>query len=202
MYERFDELLKEKGCRVSDVCKATGILSSTFTSWKTGKYTPKQEKLQQIADYFGVSVAWLMGISDNRNGSPSTVKIPVFSSVSAGTAKWNASEYVIGYEEIPSAVAESSEYFGLKISGDSMSPSIQNGDTVIVRKTNTADSGNIVIALINGEDGICKKLIRRQDGIILKSLNEEYGNFEYSNEEIKNLPVTIVGIVEQLRRNF
>lgn len=202
MYERFEELLKEKGCRVSDVSKSTGILSATFTSWKSGKYTPKQEKMQQIADYFGVSVAWLMGISDNRDGSPSTVKIPVFSSVSAGNAKWNASEYIVGYEDIPSAVAQNTEYFGLKISGDSMSPSIQNGDTVIVRKTNTADSGNIVIALVGGEDGICKKLIRRQDGIILKSLNEEYGNFEYSNDDIQTLPVIIVGVVEQMRRNF
>ena len=202
MYERFEILLHEKGIKVSDVCKATGILSATFSSWKTGKYTPKQDKMELIANYFGVSVAWLMGISDKRDGSPSTVKIPVFSSVSAGNAKWNAQEYVISYEEIPSAVAENAEYFGLKISGDSMSPTIMNGDIVIVRKTNTADSGNIVIALVNGEDGICKKLIRRQDGIILKSLNEEYGNFEYTNDDIQKLPVIIVGVVEQLRRNL
>ena len=202
MYERFELLLKEKDLRVSDVCKATGILSATFSSWKTGRYTPKQEKMEQIANFFGVSVAWLMGISDNRDGSPSTTKIPVFSSVSAGSAKWNAQDFVVGYEEIPSAIASNAEYFGLKINGDSMAPTIMDGDTVIVKKTSTADSGNIVIALVNGEDGICKKLIRRQDGIILKSLNEEYGNFEYSNSDIQDLPVIIVGIVEQLRRNF
>lgn len=58
-YENFEKLLKEKGVKPSDVAKATGIKTSTLTSWKQDKYTPKNDKLSLIADYFGVSVEYL-----------------------------------------------------------------------------------------------------------------------------------------------
>ena len=201
MYSRFEQLLLEKGLRISDVSRETGVPSSTISTWKTGKYQLRQSTLQTLAEYFDVSVAWLMGLTDNRDGSASTVRIPVVGVVTAGQPI-TATENIIGYEELASDVAELGTFFGLKIRGDSMSPRIMDGDIVIVRKQNTADSGDIVIALVNGEDGVCKKLIRKQDGIVLKSLNEEYGNFTYTNREIEELPVSIIGKVVQLRRNF
>lgn len=66
MYEIFEELLKEHNVTAYRVAKETGITTATFTSWKQGKYTPKQDKLQKIADYFGVTLDYLMG---NKDGS-------------------------------------------------------------------------------------------------------------------------------------
>jgi transcriptional regulator with XRE-family HTH domain len=60
MYEIFLKLLEEKGVSAYKVGKATGIAGSTFTDWKTGRSAPKQDKLQKIADYFGVSLDYLM----------------------------------------------------------------------------------------------------------------------------------------------
>lgn len=60
MYEIFANLLKEKGVKTADVTRATGISSVTFSDWKRGKSTPKQDKLKKIADYFGVSLEYLM----------------------------------------------------------------------------------------------------------------------------------------------
>ncbi len=60
MYEIFLKLLNEKGVTAYKVGKATGIAGSTFTDWKSGRSVPKQEKLQKIADYFGVSLEYLM----------------------------------------------------------------------------------------------------------------------------------------------
>lgn len=60
MYEVFERLLKEKGVRASDVCKATGVSSSAITDWKKGRYSPKADKLQKIADYFEVPIDYLM----------------------------------------------------------------------------------------------------------------------------------------------
>lgn len=57
MYEIFLQLLKNKGVKVTDVCKATGIANSTMTGWKQGKSVPQTETLKKIADYFGVSVS-------------------------------------------------------------------------------------------------------------------------------------------------
>ncbi|MEK5181386.1 helix-turn-helix transcriptional regulator [Paenibacillus odorifer] len=64
MYEKFEDLLNQHGTTAYRVAKDTGITTSTLTSWKQGKYTPKREKLQKIADYFGVTVNYLMGVSE------------------------------------------------------------------------------------------------------------------------------------------
>ena len=68
MWEVFERLCKEKGVTPYRVGEVTGIKSSTFYGWKTGKYTPKQEKLQKIADYFGVSVEYLMTGEETEEG--------------------------------------------------------------------------------------------------------------------------------------
>ncbi len=60
MYEVFERLLKERNVTASDVSKATGIARSNFTDWKKGRTTPKLEKIQKIADYFDVSIEYLM----------------------------------------------------------------------------------------------------------------------------------------------
>lgn len=60
MYEIFDELRKAKGVKIADIQKATGAPYSTFTDWRAGRYTPKFDKLQKIADFFGVTVDYLM----------------------------------------------------------------------------------------------------------------------------------------------
>ena len=61
MYEIYLKLLREKGLRASDVSKATGIPPSTFTDWKTGRSKPKQDKLEKLAEFFEVSVDYLIG---------------------------------------------------------------------------------------------------------------------------------------------
>lgn len=60
MYEIFEQLLSKYGVTAYKVAKETGITTATLTNWKQGKYTPKQDKLQKIADYFGVSLEYLM----------------------------------------------------------------------------------------------------------------------------------------------
>ena len=204
MYERFQEILDEKGMKPSDVAKATGVSTSTLSAWKKGQYSPKQEKLKLIADYLDIDLPWLMGLTDNRTqkSAVTEVRIPVLGQVRAGDCTIYAQEDVIDTIEISASLAKTGEFFGLKIKGDSMSPILLNGDIVIVRRQQTADTGDIVIALVNNEAGICKKLIKRQDGITLKSMNADYGDFVYNNEQIKNLPVSLIGKVEEMRRSF
>lgn len=60
MYEIFAMLLEQSGKRTTDVSRATGISPTTFSDWKSGKSIPKQDKLQKIADYFGVTIKYLM----------------------------------------------------------------------------------------------------------------------------------------------
>lgn len=60
VYERFTDLLKEKGVRVADVSRATQISSTVFSEWKKGKAQPKADKLQKIANYFHVPLDYLL----------------------------------------------------------------------------------------------------------------------------------------------
>ena len=71
MYEIFEQLLKQHGITAYRVAKDTGVTTATLTSWKQGKYTPKPEKMQKIADYFGVSLSYLMtGKEDSSEKGP------------------------------------------------------------------------------------------------------------------------------------
>lgn len=79
MYEIFDRLLKSRGLKIADVSRGTGISGATLYEWKAGKYTPKADKLQMIADFFGVSVDYLMtGDQETEAGyytDPETAKV-------------------------------------------------------------------------------------------------------------------------------
>ena len=152
--------------------------------------TPTAERVQQIADYFGISVESLSG-RDNR-----PTKINVLGRVAAGVPL-EAIEHVIGTEEISAAMASTGEFFGLKIKGDSMSPEIKNGDIVIVRKQDDAESGDIVVALVNGGDAVCKKLRKYNKMLMLLSINPEYEPIT-----TKDNPIRIIGKVVENRRSY
>lgn len=223
MYERYVELLNENTCKSADVAKATGIHPSTFSDWKKGKSSPKYDKIQKIADYFGVEPDWLSGKSefktkkemlqhfDDITDIPALksdvfrlergMKIPVLGNVAAGTPIF-AEENYIGSEEISEELASTGEFFGLKIKGDSMSPRIMEGDTVIVRQQDDAESGDIVIVLINGDSATCKRLMKYQNGISLISFNPSYEPMTFSNKEIEEKPVKIIGKVVENRQKY
>lgn len=61
MYEIFAQLLEKRGLKAADVCRGTGLPSSLFSEWKRGKSVPKADKMKKIAEFFGVSVGYLMG---------------------------------------------------------------------------------------------------------------------------------------------
>jgi len=65
MFKIFDALVKQRNLKYSDVAKNAGISYSTITDWKAGRYTPKQDKLQKIANYLDVSLEYLMTGSDS-----------------------------------------------------------------------------------------------------------------------------------------
>jgi repressor LexA len=130
------------------------------------------------------------------------VRIPVLGRVAAGIP-FDAVEEVIDYEEISSEMARDGDYFGLRIQGDSMEPKISNGDVVIVRKQEDADDGDLVIAIVNGYEGCCKRLRKYADGTIgLISTNPSYAPMFFTASEVGEKPIRIVGIVKELRAKF
>ena len=137
----------------------------------------------------------------NRINLKKKTRIPVVGYVRGGNPE-TAFEEIIGYEEITEEMMHSGEYFGLIVKGDSMEPRFTEGDTVIVKKQPSADSGNIVVALIGETDATIKKLILDGKGMILQPLNPAYKPKYFSREDIRSLPVTVIGKVVELRAKF
>lgn len=112
----------------------------------------------------------------------------------------DAIEEIIDYEEIPKEMAATGDFFALKVKGASMEPRILEGDVVIVRKQDDVESGDIAIILINGNDATVKRVKKQKDGITLIANNiSVYEPHYYSNDEITQLPVRILGKVVELR---
>lgn len=76
MYEKFALLLKSRNVSAAAVSKATKISPSTLSEWKSGKYTPKMDKMQKIADYFGVDVSYFSDENEQNTTPQENKKIP------------------------------------------------------------------------------------------------------------------------------
>lgn len=203
---RIQKAMDLRGLRQADLVNRTGINKGALSCYISGRYQPKQNNIYLLAKALDVNVEWLMGANvevshfreANRSSQP-PIRIPVLGRVAAGIPI-NAVEEIIDWEELPAdMVTSDSEYFGLRIRGDSMSPRIMDGDTIIARRQNDAESGDIVIAIVNGNDGVCKKLKKTGSGIMLISLNPAYEPMVFDHADIDSIPVHIIGRVVELR---
>ena len=195
--------IAESGKQQKEIAKELGFNATTFNTWCVGKIVPTMGKIQKIADYFGIEKTDLIDEKRNHlnNRDRKGVPIPVLGRVAAGIPI-DAIEDIIDIEEITEEMAATGEFFGLKIKGDSMIPDIHDGDVVIVRQQDDAENGDTVIATVNGDEATCKRLRKYRNGIDLISNNPTYAPMEFTNEEIIQKPVCIIGKVVELRRKF
>lgn len=199
--ERIQERMKALNLKQTDLVTRTGISKGALSSYISGRYVPKQNNIYLISKALNVSEAWLMGadvpMSPNKNNKHG-VTINVLGRVAAGLPM-EAIENIIDTEEISEQLACTGEFFGLQIHGDSMEPRMYENDVVIVRKQEDAESGDIVIAMVNGNDATCKRLMKYAGSIALLSLNPKYEPMVFSEKEIEEKPVRIIGKVIELR---
>lgn len=201
--KNLNRYISNSGKQQKEVAKDLGIPNTTFNSWCVGRIMPRMGKVQMIADYFGIGKSDLVDDKSNIVGKRSNtgVVISVYGKVAAGIPI-EMIEDIIDTEEIPEKMARNGEFFGLQIHGDSMEPRMIDGDVVIVRRQDDAESGDIVIATINGTDATCKRLKKYSDGIALISINPKYDPIYFSNREVMEKPVKVLGKVVELRAKF
>lgn len=202
LYSNIKRLREEKGLSQDALAKLTGYTDrSSITKIEKGLVDLQQSKIELFAKALGTSARELVGWDDNENVNQKGVQIKVYGRVAAGIPI-EMIEDIIDTEEIPEEMARTGEFFGLQIHGDSMEPRMKEGDIVIVRQQDDAESGDIVIATVNGTDATCKRLRKYRDGIELISTNPSYEPLFFSNEEIETKPVRIIGRVMELRAKF
>ncbi|MBE6576522.1 MAG: helix-turn-helix domain-containing protein [Ruminococcaceae bacterium] len=190
--------LKEQKKTQKELCEYLGIEKTAFSDWKSGKSNSYKKYLPQISDFLNVSIDYLL---DKETIKKTGVSIPVFGDVAAGIPI-SAIEDTVDTEEITEEMASKGEYFGLMIKGDSMEPRFTTGDVVIVRQQDTAETGDIAIVMIGNENATCKKIKRTPEGVMLISTNPNYEPMFFTNKQIEELPVKILGKVVELRAKF
>lgn len=187
---------KAKGLTQQQVADYMKVSQNTYSYWETGRNKIDGDSLKKLAILFEESMDYLLGSIEKKG-----VKIPVLGRVQAGIPI-EAVQEIIDYEEIEPELAATGEFFCLQVKGDSMEPKFSNGDVVVVRQQSDAESGNIVVAIINGNDATIKKLKKVENGLVLISTNSQFDPMFFSNEEILKLPVEIIGKVIELRAKF
>lgn len=209
MAKNIQRYMNSKGVSRNEICDALGIKYTTFTDWVKGNTYPRIDKIELMANYFGISKSDLVEEAFDRTNNlvdfksrSRGIKIPVLGEVAAGIPI-EAVEDIIDYEEISEDMAKRGEFFGLRINGDSMLPMIYKNDVVIVRKQPDAETGDVVIVRINGDNATCKQLRKLSDGAIeLISMNPSYAPMFFSREDVINKPVEIIGKVIENRHKF
>ena len=134
------------------------------------------------------------GLDKSKNNSS---KVSVLGSIAAGTPI-EAIQHEVDKVALPEDLQKNGEYFGLKVKGDSMiEAGINDGDTVIIKKTSTADTGQIAVVLIDEQEATLKRIRKKGNTIALEAANKNYDTKIYASNRIK-----IQGRLISLYRNF
>lgn len=211
IYDRRTEL----GITQKEVADFVGVSEATVSRWESGHIdNMRRDRIAALAKILRISPLIIMGVEENAADlaarlpnlvslKGNTFRVPVVGRVAAGKPIIT-NEEIIGYEYIDDKYSrDGHEYFGLKIVGKSMEPTIMDGDIVIVRRQPCVENGEIAIVLIDGEEATAKEVKESADGITLIGHNVAvYAPHFYSAQEVKNLPVQIIGRVIQSIRKF
>ena len=211
---RLTQLMEEKNFTQVELAEKIGITNVTISRYLSGERKPRVEIVAKLAKELNTTVDYLLGNSDafsKDNIVEAMMKIsqhqhkrllPVLGTVKAGY-NYLAEENIIDYIEPSMNITDPANYFGLVVKGDSMAPLFDEGDYLIVHKTDgDFNTGDIGIVLINGDEATVKKLVKTESGIELQAFNPYYPAKKYTYEEMQNLPVKVIGVVVRQIRNW
>ena len=208
--EYLKKIRKSKDLSLRQVDYKSDVSFSHLSMIENGSRKPSPLTLKELAKIYNLDYidlyekAGYLDLAEKerlgtKNPSSSAV-VFVYGTIPAGIPM-ECIEDIIDTEEISANMLKGDkQYFGLKIKGNSMYPDYLDGDTIILEKTDDCENGDECCVMVNGSDGTFKKVIKNENGIILQPLNSEYQPMFYTNEQIKSLPVRIIGKVVELRR--
>jgi len=182
--ERLRMLRKEKGLTQEELGRIIGVEKSTISYYESNRSTPNDEIKAKLADFFGVSLDYLLGRTDIREGERigdlevipvgKFLQVPVIGTVKAGP-NGIAYEEFLGFEFIDADMFKNCEQcFFLRVKGDSMEPEIKEGDLALIRRQADVESNSLAVVIVNGEEGMIKRIIKRPNAIVLQSINQKY----------------------------
>ena len=205
---RLKEAMQLRNIKQVDLVEKTGLDKTLINKYLSGISNARQQKLTLLADALNVNEVWLMGydvpiqrdLTEGTTLATRSAVVFVYGIIPAGIPM-ECIEDVIDTEEISTDMLKGGkQYFGLKIKGNSMATEYLDGDTIILEKVDDCESGQDCVVMVNGNDGTFKRVFKNETGIILRPLNPEFQPLIYTNDQIKTLPVRVIGKVVELRR--
>ena len=201
-------LREKKGISKNKLGELVGVNQTTIGRWENEEITPSIDNVEEVARVLNIDLPDLLikdlsfDNGDLINIPDDTIQIPVLGTIKAGMPI-EAQQEILEYIEIPKKwTAGGKKFYGLKISGDSMFPKYQEGDIVIFEQNEDKEmyNGKDCAVMVNGDDATFKKVLLSDSGITLVPYNTaRYEMMMYSNDDIANLPIRIIGIAREKR---
>ena len=193
--ELIREYQEKTGCSDSELARRTGVTRSTVTRWRSGEIRKaSSDTLEQLSMLMGYNIEPLL------QGKEISIFLPVLGYVKAGYNLF-AQENHLGEEEVSLQERRQGDYY-LKVSGDSMKgDGIMNGSLVLVQQCSEVESGTIAVVMIGSEVTV-KKVIYKNKMMILEAANPDVQNRYYTAQEVKELPVSVIGRVVSCKTVF
>ena len=192
--QRLVTLRKDIGLKQKKAAELLDMTPTTLFKYENDIINdPPSSKIGDMADLYNTTIEYILYGNVGEN------KIPILGVVPCGEPI-EAIENILGYIDVPRKMTKN--HFGLIAQGNSMNPEIRSGDIMTIRQTPTVDSGKIAIVKINGDEATCKKIMINEAGITLIPLNTDYEPQFFNNEQIENLPISIIGEVVGINRKY
>ena len=201
--ERIRNLRKEKGMSADKLGELIGKDRATVYRYESQDIENMPTSvLEPLAKALGTTPAELMGWNSNVSPLPKSNVFmrPLFNSVAAGFGVV-ADNTIVSY--IPTFIttpSEQEQYIWINVQGDSMSPLIDDGSEILVKKQDCVDSGQIGVILIDGEDAVVKKISYGDNWIELISINPYYPPRRFEGADVQR--VRILGLVKKVSKNL
>ncbi|MGI6263870.1 MAG: LexA family protein [Acutalibacteraceae bacterium] len=201
---RLRQCREERRETLEQVAAVLGVNKTTVMRWESGSTANiSRATLSLLAEHYGVTVGWLQGDNTVRPVRPAvdgTVRLPILGVVKGGFGG-AVFEEIVGYEPAAASSVRGNEpYCWFTVSGDSMTPLINEGDLVLIRRQDRVDSGDYAVAVIDNEEGTVKQIRYLPDGIELHSVNPYYPPRRFRGDDAAK--VRIVGRVMESKRKF
>lgn len=203
---RIKELRQSRGLSQNDLAAILNVSRTAIGKYEAAVSRPSSKNAEKMAAYFGVSVDFLLGravdfraLSNYIGEADRFIKVPIIGSVKCGPGGF-AYQYIEGMETIP-ADESHTDIVAFRCRGDSMNGlGIFEGDIAFVHLQPVIESGELAVVVVDGEEGMLKRVIRRGNALILESANPAYSSRVFIGDET-NL-VKIVGKVLWVKKTF
>lgn len=205
------EFRNKKNITQEELAEFLKTTPQTISRYEIGDRKTNNDILFELAEYFNISINEFFPPLTFDNAKliniQSDIKIPILGKIPAGMPfEAIENQYTIDYEKIPSEwVKGGKQYFALMLSGDSMEPEYRDKDVVIFQKASDCESGQDCCIRINGFDATFKRVKKQENGIMIIPLNEHNSSgftaTFYTNEDIINMPIEIIGVVKRTIRD-